>query len=212
MTDAFEAASYGARAVGYGQRPALLIVDFQRGFTDPEFTMGRSPRIHAARDRTVQLAKVARANGIPVASCSAGWQSDKDIQPWKVEALHHEFFVGSPTLEIDPAVLDADYDFTFLKCAPSMFFQTPIIPFLTKHRVDTTIIVGCVTSGCIRATAIDAFSYGYRTIVVDDCCGDPAEDSHTANLRDLDRRYADIVLASDVEAYFEQVRGRNAAA
>ena len=212
MMDAFEAASYGARSVGYGERPALLIVDFQRGFTDPEFTMGRSPRIHAARDRTAALAKAARANGIPVASCSAGWQSEKDIQPWKVEALHHDFFVGSPALEIDPKVLDADYDFTFVKCAPSMFFQTPIIPFLTKHRIDTTIITGCVTSGCIRATAIDAFSYGYRTMVVDDCCGDPAEDSHAANIRDLDRRYADIVQAADVEAYFEQVRGRNAAA
>jgi maleamate amidohydrolase len=90
-----------------------------------------------------------------------------------------------------------------------MFFQTPIIPFLTKHRIDTTIITGCVTSGCIRATAIDAFSYGYRTIVVNDCCGDPAEDSHQANLRDLDRRYADVQMASNVMGYFEQLRGRN---
>lgn len=210
MLDAFEAASYGTRKVGFGERPALLIVDFQRGFTDPAFTMGRSERIHAARDQTAELARIARANGIPIASCCAGWQSEKEIQPWKVEALHHDFFVGSPALEIDPAVLDDSYDFTFMKCAPSMFFQTPIIPFLTKHHIDTTIIVGCVTSGCIRATAIDAFSYGYRTIVVDDCCGDPAEDSHKANIRDLDRRYADIVQSTDLEAYFEQVRGRNA--
>lgn len=212
MQDAFEAASYGARKVGFGERPAILVVDFQRGFTDPEFTMGKSERIHAARDRTVGLLEAARAAGIPVASCSAGWQSERDIQPWKVEALHHEFFVGSPTLEIDPAVLDPDYDFSFLKCGPSMFFQTPIIPFLTKHRVDTTIITGCVTSGCIRATAIDAFSYGYRTIVVDDCCGDPAADSHEANLRDIDRRYADVLMRDDVLSYVEQIRGRNEAA
>ena len=210
MQDAFEAASYGTRKVGYGERPALLIVDFQRGFTDPEFTMGKSPRIHAARDNTVSLVQSARAAGIPVASCYVGWQSVKDIQYWKVEALHHEFWVGRPALDIDPALLDETYDFTFLKCAPSMFFQTPIVPFLTKHRIDTTIITGCVTSGCIRATAIDAFSYGYRTVVVDDCCGDPAEESHQANLRDLDRRYADIETASDVMDYFEQVRGRNA--
>ena len=210
MQDAFEAASYGTRDVGYGERPALLIVDFQRGFTDPEFTMGKSPRIHAARDNTVPLVQAARAAGIPVASCYVGWQSIKDIQYWKVEALYHEFWVGSPALDIDPALLDEAYDFTFLKCAPSMFFQTPIIPFLTKHRIDTTIVTGCVTSGCIRATAIDAFSYGYRTIVVDDCCGDPAEDSHVANLRDLNRRYADIRTAADILEYFEQVRGRNA--
>ena len=153
----------------------------------------------------------ARRAGIPVACCSAGWQSSKDIQHWKVDALHHEFFVGSPALEIDSKILDPDYDFSFLKCAPSMFFQTPIIPFLTKHAVDTTIITGCVTSGCVRATAIDAFSYGYRTIVVDDCCGDPAADSHEANLRDINRRYADIHMSSDIIDYIERIRGRNAA-
>jgi maleamate amidohydrolase len=207
--DAFEAATYGARAVGYGERPALLIVDFQRGFTDPEFTMGKSERIHAARDNTFALVEAARSAGIPVASCYVGWQSEKDMQYWKIDALYREFFAGSPALEIDPLLLDESYDFTFLKSAPSMFFQTPIVPFLTKHRIDTAIVTGCVTSGCIRATAIDAFSYGYRTVVVDDCCGDPAPESHEANLRDLDRRYADIRNAADVIAYFEQVRGRN---
>ena len=92
-----------------------------------------------------------------------------------------------------------------------MFFQTPIIPFLTKHKVDTTIITGCVTSGCIRATTIDAFSYGYNTIVVDDCCGDPQADSHEANLRDVNRRYADVKQRDEVIEYFDVVRGRNEA-
>ena len=209
MADAFESASYGAREVGYGERPAVLVVDFQKGFTDPAFTMGRSERIHAARDRTAGLLEVARRSNIPVASCTVGWQSSKDIQYWKVDALHEEFFIGSEALDIDPLIHDATYDFTFLKSAPSMFFQTPITSFLTKHRIDTAIITGCVTSGCIRATAIDAFSYGYRTIVVDDCCGDPAAESHEANLRDINRRYADVRRSDEVAAYFEDVRGRN---
>lgn len=170
---------------------------------------GRSERIHAARDRTVPLLEAARRAQIPVACCFAGWQSAKDIQPWKVEALHHEFFVGSPALELDPAIVDVEYDFTFMKCAPSMFFQTPIIPFLNKHSVDTTIITGCVTSGCIRATAIDAFSYGYRTVVVDDCCGDPTYESHQANLTDIGRRYADIRQSEDILGYIDTWRGRN---
>jgi maleamate amidohydrolase len=209
MSDAFEDASYGARGVGYGERPALLVVDFQRGFTDPAFKMGKSPRIHAARDQTVGLLEAARKSNIPVASCTVGWQSKKDIQYWKVDALHDEFFIGNEALDIDPLIHDADYDYTFLKSAPSMFFQTPIISFLTKHRVDTAIITGCVTSGCIRATAIDAFSYGYRTVVVDDCCGDPAQDSHDANLRDISRRYADVHARDQVISYFDEVRGRN---
>ncbi len=205
MKDAFEEATYGARSIGWGERPALLIVDFQRGFTDPAFTMGRSGRVHAARDATVPLADAARTAGLPVASCCAGWQSDKDIQHWKVEALHHEFFVGSEALAIDPLILDPAYDFTFMKCAPSMFFQTPIVPFLTRHMVDTVIIAGCVTSGCVRATAIDAFSYGFRTIVVDDCCGDPEAASHEANLRDISRRYADIEQS---DAVIEKIGAR----
>ncbi len=211
MSDAFQTATYGAREVGYGERPAVLVVDFQRGFTDPDYTMGKNPRIHAARDRTVGLLEAARRANIPVASCTVGWQSSKDIQYWKVDALHEEFFIGSGALDIDPLIHDADYDFTFLKSAPSMFFQTPVTSFLTKHRVDTAIITGCVTSGCVRATAIDSFSYGYRTVAVDDCCGDPAQDSHEANLRDIDRRYADVRQRDDVIAYFDEIRGRNEA-
>ena len=86
-----------------------------------------------------------------------------------------------------------------------MFFQTPIVSFLTKNRVDTVIVTGCVTSGCVRATVIDAFSYGYRVIVADDCCGDPAEESHASNLRDIDRRYADIKSSADILAYFKSI-------
>ncbi|MGI9426340.1 MAG: isochorismatase family protein [Hyphomicrobiaceae bacterium] len=211
MQDAFESATYGSREVGYGERPAVLVVDFQRGFTDPAFTMGKSERIHAARDRTVTLLEAARRARIPVASCFVGWQSKKDIQYWKVEALYEEFFCGSEALDIDPLIRDDEYDYSFMKCGPSMFFQTPIMSFLTKHSVDTAIITGCVTSGCVRATTIDAFSYGYRTIVVDDCCGDPAKESHEANLRDVDRRYADVRQHDDVLDYFEGIRGRNQA-
>ncbi|SRR6056297_1711671 len=209
MTDAFQTATYGARPVGFGTRPAVLVVDFQRGFTDPEFTMGKSERIHQARDRTVALLEKARQCDVPVASCYVGWQSHKDMQYWKVDALYEEFLEGSPALDIDPAIVGSGDDYTFMKNAPSMFFQTPITTFLTKHGIDTTIITGCVTSGCVRATTIDAFSYGYRTIVVDDCCGDPAKDSHEANLRDVDRRYADVVMSRDVVGYFEELRGRN---
>ena len=210
MIDAFEDASYGALEVGYGERPAVLVVDFQKGFTDPRFRMGRSPRIHAARDRTAELLEVARRCNIPIASCYVGWQSKKDLQYWKVAAVQEDFFDGSEAQHIDPKIADPSHDFIFKKCAPSIFFQTPIMPFLTKQRIDTMIVTGCVTSGCIRASTIDAFSYGFRTMVVDDCCGDPMQESHEANLKDMGRRYADIKQSADVLAYFEQVRGQNA--
>jgi maleamate amidohydrolase len=209
MSDAFEQATYGTLEVGYGERPAVLVIDFQKGFTDPKFRMGRSPRIHAARDRTAELLEAARRCNIPVASCYVGWQSKKDIQHWKIAAVHEDFFDGSEAQHVDPKIADPSYDFIFKKCAPSIFFQTPIMPFLTKHGIDTAIITGCVTSGCVRASTIDAFSYGFRTVVVDDCCGDPMQDSHEANLRDIGRRYADIKQSADVLSYFDDVRRRN---
>jgi maleamate amidohydrolase len=172
--------------------------------------MGKSPRVHAARDRTAGLLEVARRCNIPVASCYVGWQSKKDLQYWKVAAVQEDFFDGSEAQDVDPKIANPSYDFIFKKCAPSIFFQTPIMPFLTKQRIDTVIVTGCVTSGCIRASTIDAFSYGYRTIVVDDCCGDPMQESHEANLKDMGRRYADIKQSADVLNYFEQVRGKNA--
>ncbi len=100
--------------------------------------------------------------------------------------------------QIDPRISDTDYIFEFTKTAPSIFFLTPLATWLTKHNIDTTIITGCTTSGCVRASIIDSFSYGYRTIVPEDCCGDMDEGPHHDNLRDVGRRYADVVSLADV--------------
>jgi maleamate amidohydrolase len=82
-----------------------------------------------------------------------------------------------------------------------MFFQTPLITFLVKQDVDTVIVTGCTTSGCVRATVVDAFSYGFRVLVAEDCCGDADEAPHRSNLVDVGRRYADILNTDEVEAY-----------
>jgi len=210
MTSAFEAATYGAVPVGFGARAAVLVVDFQKGFTDPRCTMGRSPRIHAARDRTVGLLAHARRCKVPVASCFTAYHSSRDVPHWKVAAVRDGFREGTLEAEMDDAIADPACDYIFQKSGPSIFFQTPLTSFLTKHRVDTVLVTGCVTSGCVRASVIDAFSFGYRTIVVDDCCGDPGEEEHAANLKDMGRRYADILPSADVLPYLEAQRGMNA--
>ena len=210
MTNAFDAATYGALPVGFGERAAVLVVDYQKGFTDPRCTMGKSPRIHVARDRTVELLAHARRCQVPVASCFTAYHSDRDVPYWKVEAVRGGFREGSLEAEMDDRIADPAYDYIFQKPGPSIFFQTPLTGFLTKHRVDTVLVTGCVTSGCVRASVIDAFSYGYRTIVVEDCCGDPGKDEHEANLKDVGRRYADIVSSEAAVAYLESQRGRNA--
>jgi maleamate amidohydrolase len=80
-------------------------------------------------------------------------------------------------------------------------FNTPITAYLTKHSVDTAIITGCTTSGCIRASVVDSFSYAYRTIVAEDCCGDGEEQAHRNNIQDMGRRYADIKQSQEVIDY-----------
>jgi maleamate amidohydrolase len=99
----------------------------------------------------------------------------------------------------------------FCKTGPSIFFQTAITQFFIKERVDTVIIAGCNTSGCIRASVIDAFSFGFRVAVPEDCVGDVEEGPHKSNLLDVGRRYADVVNLNEVMDYLETVRGRNEA-
>ena len=145
---------------------------------------------------------MARAHGVPVAACYTAYCSQQDMPFWKVKAVRDEFFYGHPCTEMDPKIYDAS-DFTYCKNAPSMFFQTPLITFLVKQHVDTVIVTGCTTSGCVRATIVDAFSFGFRVQVPEDCCGDAEEGPHKANLADVGRRYADVTTTAEVVKYLD---------
>ena len=198
MSDNYKAAGYGSCDIEFGRQPAILIVDFQLAFTDTAFPMGNLPLVDRAVEQTAKLLSVARPLGIPVASCYTAYNSPKDMPLWKVAAVREEFFYGHPCTEIDPRVHDPDHDFVFCKNAPSIFFNTPLTTFLIKHQVDTLIVTGCVTSGCIRASVIDGFSHGYRVFVPQDCVGDVDERPHQDNLRDMGRRYAEITDGSGI--------------
>ena len=205
MTDAYESAGYASGEIGFGERPAILVVDFQLGFTDPAYPLGGFPMVHKAVENTAVLLDVARERGIPVACCYTAYGSDKDMPYWKVDVVRKDFFYGRPCTQLDPRIHEPGYDFSFCKSAPSIFFQTPLSTFLAKQAVDTTIITGCTTSGCVRASVIDSFSHGYRTIVVAECSGDADEGPHRANLEDIRRRYADVRSLDEVRAYLENL-------
>lgn len=200
---------YGDRAVGWGQRPGVVVVDFQRGFTDSEFRMGGAPMIDAAVERTVHVMKAAKAAGFPIAACVMGYDSPAAMPHWKIEPLREDLIQGHPSVELDPRIAAAEPDLVVMKGGPSIFFNTPVAPFLIKHGVDTVIVTGCITSGCVRASVIDSFSLGFRTIVPEDCVGDHEEEPHRANLRDVERRYADVVDADSVINTFESLSRRN---
>ena len=201
MTDRYIAASYGAASIGFGERPALLVVDLQAGFTRPEFQMGQSRHVHRAVENTAVLLREARSRGIPVATCNVAWGSTRDMGYWKIGALYSGWFHGDPATVMDDRIHDPAYDFHFTKSAPSMFFGTPLQTFLTRARVDTVFVTGCTTSGCVRATIIDSFSHGYRTMIPEECCGDLEEGPHRDNLRDVGRRYADVITLQESLEY-----------
>ncbi|HEY2398786.1 MAG TPA: isochorismatase family protein [Steroidobacteraceae bacterium] len=201
MSDRFDEVGYGGRPVGLGERPAVVTVDFQLGFTHPDYPSGRSPHINRAVENTARLLKAARPLGIPVISCNVSWGSEREMGYWKVDALYNgDFRHGHPSTKLDPRIYDPTYDVFFTKSAPSIFFLTPLVNILTKNRVDTVIVCGCTTSGCVRASIIDSFSYGYRTIVPEECVGDMEEGPHRDNLRDVGRRYADVMTLDSVIA------------
>lgn len=200
---------YGDKEIGWGERPGVVVVDFQRGFTDPEFRMGGAEMIDRAVERTVEVIGAARAAGCPVAACVMGYDSQDAMPYWKIAPLREELIIGHASVELDPRIAAAQPDLVVTKSAPSIFFNTPVAQFLVKQRVDTVIVTGCITSGCVRASVVDSFSLGFRTIVAEDCVGDHEEEPHISNLRDVERRYADISNADAVIAEFERLRGRN---
>ena len=107
---------------------------------------------------------------------------------------------------MDDLIADPTYDYILRETAPSISFRTPLTGYPTKHRVDTVLVTGCVSSGCVRANVIDAFSSGYRTIVIEYYRGAPGQEEHEANIKDVARRYADIVSSAEASCSLDEVR------
>jgi maleamate amidohydrolase len=206
--NSYEERGYGLKPVGFGEKPGIVVVDFQRAFTDPAFPTGGAPLVRRAVENTARLLKVARAAGLPVAACYMGYHSERDAPHWKVAGIA-DLRDGQPGVELDPLISDPSYDYVLRKGAPSIFFNTPAAAFFAKNRVDTMIVTGCITSGCVRASVIDSFSLGFRTIVPEDCVGDHELAPHQDNLRDVERRYADVTTCDEVIRQIEAWRGRN---
>ncbi len=193
--DAYEARSYGAQTIGFGEKPGIAVVDFQLGFTDPDHSLGGSALVQRAISNSTRLLNVARECGVPVANCYTGYSSARDKPYWKITAVLEGFIDGDHSTQFDPRTYNKEYDVAMRKSGASMFFQTPAAAFFNKEGVDTIILLGCVTSGCVRASIVDSFQWGFRTLVPEDCVGDQHEGPHWDNLRDVSRRYCDLTTA-----------------
>jgi maleamate amidohydrolase len=200
----------GAR-VGWGKHPALVVVDLSNGFTDPSSPLGGDLSSQLAA--TAQLLKSCRANGHPVIFMTVAYKADySDAATFieKVPALS-VLVEGTSMVEIDDAIAPADGEPVVVKKFASAFFGTDVAERLNTQGVDTVVIAGCSTSGCIRASAIDSMQYGFRTIVVEEAVGDRAEGPHRANLFDIDSKYGDVVALTDALSMLDQLNAHKAA-
>ena len=198
-TEIFRAQGF-AKPLGVGAAPALVVVDFQVGFTDAAVFGGGN--IDAAIKRTVRLLALARARGWPVAHTRIVYAedgSDCGVFVAKVPALA-KLTETHPDSQIVPELAPARGELVVRKRQPSAFAGTGFAGWLGLRRVDTLFVAGCTTSGCVRATVVDACSNDVRPIVVTDCVGDRAAGPHEASLFDIRQKYADLMSLADVVA------------
>jgi maleamate amidohydrolase len=198
------------QSVTLGENPAVLVVDFSRGFTDPECTMGSD--LTQEVEATNHLLTVAREREIPIIFTTIGFEPNlKDGSLWLEKAPGlGDLILGDKWVEIDPRLERREEETVILKKGASAFFGTNLPSILISQGVDTIVLCGATTSGCIRATAIDLLQYGYPTLVPRECVGDRAQGPHDANLVDIQAKYADVVPIDDALSYLESVKDKAA--
>lgn len=184
---------FGAR-IGFGREPAVLVVDFIRAYTTPGASL-YAPDVVAAVAATVPLVRTARERGRLVAFTQVLYGSsglDGGLFVRKIPVLR-ELVRGAELAAIVPELEPTPDDLVITKQYASAFFGTSLAPALTARGVDTVVVTGCSTSGCVRATAVDGMQHGFRVIVPRECVGDRARGPHEANLFDIDSKYGDVV-------------------
>jgi maleamate amidohydrolase len=214
----FSAAGYGARA-GFGKRPALLVIDVSYAFTgdkpgEPILESIKRWRNSCGAESWISIGHIkklidkAHDKQLPVIYTtgvrrpdmwdSGGWtrKNTRSMEAPKTASNRHGY-------EIVDEIAPSPKDLVIYKQKPSGFFGTPMTGYLTQLGCDSVVVTGTTTSGCVRATVVDAFSYNYRVAMVEEGCFDRSQASHAMTLCDLGAKYADIVKTDEVLTYFD---------
>lgn len=193
---------YGRRGLGsrygFGDRSALVVIDMARAFNDPNHPIGANQ--DGAVEAIAELLVATRELGTRTYFFTTAFHPDlHDAGGWirKVPVIG-TLQLGTPEVEIDDRLARRDSEPLVVKKASSCFFGTPLDTWMRSEGIDTLIVTGCSTSGCIRATCLDASSHGFRVIVPAECVSDRSQDVHLANLFDIDAKYADVMPVADV--------------
>jgi nicotinamidase-related amidase len=196
---------FGERG-GFGSRPALVVIDMTLGFTDPESPLACDLEEPVANIQ--KLLDAARRTRIPVAFTTVAYrESDKLTAAAFIDKIPALLTLeaGSRWAEIDPRIAPRETEPVLNKLFASGFYGTGLPSLLAAAGVDTLIVTGASTSGCVRATAVDALQYGYRPVVPREAVGDRNPDAHEANLYDIDAKYGDVVPVDEVLEYLRKV-------
>ena len=193
---------------GFGEKLAILNVDFQQAYTRVDMFKTAYETDPRQIEYVNAISRLAREKGMSVVWSQVGYMDNADdAGVWgtrtDTEDSLQNIKYGSDRHKFDPRCDIHASDLQYTKRMPSMFFETPLASFLTWHRVDTVVVTGGSTSGCVRATAVDALSHGYRTIVPIETCADKHESYHFANLTDLQIKYADVEPVQTVIDWLE---------
>ena len=195
---------------GFGERLAVVNVDVQQAYSRTDLYKTAYQTDPRQIEHINMASRLARAAGMPVVWSRVGYRADgADAGVWGTrtdtpDSLQN-IAAGSDRWQYDPAADVQPDDLQFTKRMPSAFFETPLASYLVWNKVDTVVVTGGSTSGCVRATAVDSLSYGYRTIVPIETTADKHESFHFANLTDLLLKYADV---EPVDVVFDWLRAR----
>ena len=189
--------------VGFGQKPALILIDFCQAYFDPACDL--YAEVDDALESALRVRAAARAKGVPVIltnvvyhpSAINGGRFFEKAAPLK------NFIAGNPMGAFGPGLEPFDDELVISKQYPSAFFGTSLASTLTALGVDSVLLPALTTSGCVRASCVDAMSHGFRTAVIAEACGDRHAAPHEANLFDMNAKYADVVSEGETIAFLE---------
>lgn len=186
---------------GLGSRPALVLVDLIESFTDPECPLGCAADGVIEANR--QLLKAFRGKGLPVAFTTVVYRDERQARVFRDRVPALELLKpGTRWVNIDARLAPAPNEPVFEKCWASAFFRTGLDEYLRGEGIDSLVVTGLTTSGCVRATVVDGLQHDYRVVVPSEAVGDRNEAAHRANLFDMNAKYADVL---DLERVLEMI-------
>ncbi len=192
--------------VGFGQQPALILIDFCQGYFDPDCDLYAD--VDEALASALRLREAAHKANVPVILTNVSYHPGAlDGGRFFEKAAPLRYFVqGNPMAAFANGLAPREDELVITKQYPSAFFGTSLASTLTAAGIDSVLLTGLTTSGCVRASCVDAMSHGFRTAVVADACGDRHKAPHDANLFDMNAKYADVVSEEEAETYLQRLR------